>query len=169
MSEAQPFVTYLESLRENRAALAHLRRGLGQPLGTVADMFPYVAPWVPHDAPRAVEDAHYLLAALFASHPAGGGSGNLGDHFRRVVSDDPAGAAAVERRFTALLAAHPDDLDFYLRQAISFLRSKGVPIDWHQLHADIRWWGHPERRVQRRWARSFWGYSADTVETAKED
>ena len=168
MSEPQPFITYLESLREDRAALAHLRRGLGQPPGTVVDMFPYVAPWVPAAAPRAVEEAHYLIAALFAAHPAAGGEGNMGDHFRQVVRGDEAGAAAVERRFTALLAAHPDDLPFYLRQAVSFVRSKEVPVNWHQLYLDIRRWGHPERWVQRQWARSFWGYSAETPHSAEE-
>lgn len=33
-----PYIIYLESLREDRAALAALRRGLGQPPGTVPDM-----------------------------------------------------------------------------------------------------------------------------------
>jgi len=168
MSEPQPFITYLESLREDRAALARLRRGLGRPAGTVADMFPYVAPWVPPEAHRTLEDAHYLIAALFASHPDAGGAGNMGEHFRRVVREYERSATAVERRFTALLAAHPDDLDFYLRQAVSFLRSKAVPVNWHRLYADIRWWGHPERWVQRQWARSFWGYSAGTPDSAKE-
>ncbi len=168
MSEPQPFVTYLESLREDRAALARLRRGLGRQPGTVADMFPYVAPWVPPDAPRPLEDAYYLVAALFASHPDAGGSGSMGDHFRRVVVDDPASADAVERRFTALLAAHPDDLAFYLRQAVSFLRSRGVPVDWHQLFADMCRWAHPHRPVQRRWARAFWGRPSAKDQTAKE-
>lgn len=168
MSEPQPFVTYLESLREDRAALAHLRRGLGRPLGTVVDMFPYVARWVPPDAPRALEDSYYLIAALFALHPDAGGTGNVGDHFRRVVREDEQSATAVERRFTALLAAHPNDLDFYLRQAVSYLRSKEVPVNWHQLCADVRWWAHPEHRVQRRWARSFWGYSPDSEPSVKE-
>ncbi len=168
MTEPEPFVSYLETLREDRAALASLRRGLGQPPGTVADMFPYVARWVPAQAPRALEEVYYLVAALFASHPEAGGTGNMGDHFRRVVQADAESAAAVERRFTALLAAHPDDLHFYLRQAVSFLRSREVPVNWHQLFVDIRRWAHPERPVQRRWARSFWGYTAQTSQSEKE-
>ncbi len=168
MTEPQPFVSYLETLREDRAALACLRRGLGQPPGTVVDMFPYVARWVPPQAPRAIEEVHYLTAALFAGHPAAGGVGDMGDHFRRVVRADPESTVAVERRFTALLAAHPDDLHFYLRQAVSFLRSREVPVNWHQLFVDIRRWAHPERPVQRRWARSFWGHTAETSQGEKE-
>ena len=64
---------------------------------------------------------------------------------------------AVERRFVALLNTHPDDLDDQLRQAVSFLHSKDVPVNWHQLLRDVCAWGHPERYVQRRWAGAFWG------------
>ena len=165
MADEQPFVTYLESLRQDRAALAHLRRGLGRPPGTVVDLFPYVARWVPAQAPRALEEAYYTLAALFAAHPLEGGEGNMGDHFRRVVQAHDERAAAVERRFSVLLAAHPDDLGFNLRQAASYLRSSGVPVNWHQLFADMRQWSHPERFVQRRWARSFWGATPTTIPT----
>jgi len=168
MDKAQPFVTYLESLREDRAALANLRRGLGQPPGTAVGMFPYVARWVPPKAPSVLEEVYYLIAALFASHPSPGGEGNMGDHFRRVVQADALSAPAVERRITALLSAHPDDLHFYLRQAVSFLRSKEVPVNWHQLFIDVCRWDHAERRVQRQWARSYWGYSPNSNQPDKE-
>jgi CRISPR system Cascade subunit CasB len=151
-----PFVNYLESKRDDRGALAALRRGLGQPPGTVADMYRYVVPWLPDDAPRWREDAYYLVAALFAYHPVAGGTGNVGDHFART-RDPQTESPAVERRFTALLSAHPDDLDSYLRQAVSFLKSKDVPVNWHQLLVDVMAWGHPERYVQQQWARAFWG------------
>jgi CRISPR system Cascade subunit CasB len=156
MQEPNPFISYLETLRDNRAALAHLRRGLGRPPGTVADMYRYVVPWLTADAPPWREQAYYLVAALFAYHPATGGRGNLGDHFRRLR--DPQGEdPAIERRFNALLAAHPDDLDTYLRQAVGFLRSSEIPVNWHQLLADVMAWGHPDKYVQWAWARSYWG------------
>jgi CRISPR system Cascade subunit CasB len=158
-----PFVNYLESKRDDRGTLAALRRGLGHPPGTVADMYRYVVPWLPDDAPPWREDAYYLVAALFAYHPGAGGSGNMGDHFARA--QDPQGdSPAVERRFTALLAAHPDDLGSYLRQAVSFLKSKDIPVNWHQLLTDVMAWGHPERYVQQRWAWAFWGRPAKKAE-----
>jgi CRISPR system Cascade subunit CasB len=159
MTQTRPFITYLESLRDDRAALAALRRGLGQPAGSVPDMYRYVVPWLPAEAPARLEDATYMVAALFAYHPAAGGTGNMGDHFAHTR--DPQGDnTAIERRFIALLAAHPDDLGFYLRQAVSFLRSKEVPVNWHQLLSDVLAWSHPDRYVQKRWARAFWGRSA---------
>ncbi|NLF15090.1 MAG: type I-E CRISPR-associated protein Cse2/CasB [Anaerolineaceae bacterium] len=156
MTEMHPFIGYLASLREDRGALAALRRGLGQPPGTVASMYPYVVRWLPREAYPWQEAAYYMVAALFSYHPAEGGAGNMGQHMARAR--DPQGDdSAMERRFTALLAAHPDDLAFYLRQTIGFLRSKEVPVNWGQLLADILAWDHPDRYIQQQWARSFWG------------
>jgi hypothetical protein len=44
----ESFISYLESVlkRDDRAILAHLRRGLGKEAGTAIEMFPYVAPFV---------------------------------------------------------------------------------------------------------------------------
>jgi CRISPR system Cascade subunit CasB len=159
MSEKQySFITYLEGLRdrEDRGALAALRRGLGQSPGSTPEMYRYVVRWVPADAAPYREASYYLAAALFASHPAPGGNGNLGAAFRSSLQADQD-AAAVERRFVALLAAHRDDLAFYLRQAISYLRAKEVPVDWHQLFGDLLAWPHQDGYVQKRWARAFWG------------
>jgi CRISPR system Cascade subunit CasB len=150
------FVAYLESLGEDRAALAALRRGLGQPPGAEPQMYRYVEPWLT-EANRHREKDYYLVASLFAYHPAEGGQGNMGDHFAQAC-DPNSDNSAIERRFVALLAAHPEDLHFYLRQAVSFLKSKKeVPVNWERLLADLYGWGHPDRYVQHSWARAFWG------------
>ncbi len=171
MSEkVNPFITYLESLRdrEDRGALATLRRGLGREPGSVVEMYPYVVPWLPAGLSRQAEAAYYLVAALFAYHPSPGGSGNLGDAFRGTL-DAQGDNTAIERRFATLLAAHPDDLPFHLRQAVSFLKSKERPIDWRQLLADLQAWGHPDGYVQKQWARSFWGRTREETQTTKEE
>lgn len=168
MTETHPFITYLEGLREDRGALAALRRGLGQPPGEAREMYPYVVRWLPAEASAQREAAYYLVAALFAYHPDPNGSGNLGQAFRRTL--DPNGDnTAIERRFTALLTAHPDDLPFYLRQAISFLKSKEVPVDWQRLFADVLAWGHPAGYVQKDWARGFWGRPTQEDQTQNKE
>jgi len=163
-----PFITYLEGLRDDRGALAALRRGLGQPPGSAVEMYRYVVPWITAGASQQEERACYLVAALFAYHPDPGGWGNLGDAFRRTL--DPRDNTAIERRFTALLAAHPDDLPFYLRQAVGFLRSRQppVPVNWHRLLYDLRRWGYDNRPVQQEWARSFWGRAPQETSEAQE-
>jgi CRISPR system Cascade subunit CasB len=164
MTKEHSFVNYLESLAEDqdRGALAALRRGLGQPPGTAPEMYPYVVRRLPKNAyPNSwTEQTFYLVAALYALHPKSTLEGNMGQHFAHTLDPNPDHNQAIERRFTALLTAHPDDLNFYLRQAISFLKSRGdgIPVNWHRLMWDLLAWGYPDSRtrVQKQWAASFW-------------
>ncbi len=146
------FIAHLEKLRdqEDRGALATLRRGLGRESGTTPAMYPLVIPWVPTHP--FVENAAFLMAALFALHPQPGGQGTLGSAFAQVASF----SASVEQRFVALLNCHRDDLPDHLRHAISLLRSKEIPVDWKRLLRDVLAWDHDSRYVQRNWAREFW-------------
>lgn len=166
MSYEHDFVTYLETLREDRGALAALRRGLGQEPGTVPDMFPYVVPCMKAKTGTWAENTYYLIASLFALHPVSIPSGNMGKHFARHLDyQNPENNTALERRFTALLTASSDDLHIYLRQAISFLKSKDeTPVNWHQLMWDTLNLDDPDKapKVQKRWAEGFW-------RTRKED
>ena len=168
MQKEHPFVERLERLREDRGALADLRRGLGHSPGATREMYRYIVPWVPAGASQRREATYYLIASLFAYHPAPGGEGNIGSHFARTLA--PGGDhTAVERRLATLLAAHPDDLSFHLRQAVGYLKSKEVPVNWNQLFADVQAWGHPDGYVQKQWARAFWGRTARPEEDVKEE
>lgn len=172
MTEANhPFIESLETLRDSddRRALAALRRGLGHPIAENHAMYPYIVPWLDETSGTGEEARYYLIAALFAFHPQSGGTGNLGTSFARTrtpESDD----TAIERRFTALLTAHQDDLPFYLRQAISYLKAKEIPVNYHQLFYDLKHWAEHQEQgaVQRRWAQAFWGRAARTEENTKE-
>ncbi len=170
--EIQPFITYLQSLaeRQERGALAALRRGLGQPPGTVADTFRYVEPWLKEKRTLEREAAFYLVASLFALHPKSTNTGNMGAHLR-ACNPNRENDDALERRFTALLAAHMDDLSFYLRQAVGFLKSKEVPVNWNELLWDLQNWDvkrdDPRYSVQKRWANAFWGGARTAEEPAK--
>jgi CRISPR system Cascade subunit CasB len=169
MTEKDRFVAFLENLREDRAALAALRRGLGQPPGTEPQMYRYVEPFLHENNRHYLEEPYYLIASLFAYHPEPGGSGNMGNHFALTLDHSPnADNTAIERRFVALLAAHPDDLHFYLRQAVSFLRSKDKPINWEQLLWALRHWDNPKRFVQHNWARAFWGGKSEGQQETEE-
>lgn len=154
--EIHPFINYLIGLSqaERKGALADLRRGLGQTPGTVVQMYRYIVPWLPKNASRSTENAYYLVASLVGLHPASTDSGNLGDHMAKALTE--GGEDALERRFTALLSAHEEDLPDYLRQSIGYLKSKDIPVNWDQLFSDIQKWQSYDRRVQKAWARSFW-------------
>jgi CRISPR type I-E-associated protein CasB/Cse2 len=160
--------------KEDRGALAALRRGLGTEPGSVPAMFPYVEPYLGAQPSRARERAGYLVAALFASHPMAwegeepyAGAHNLGASFRRLSGPDGI-SPSTEGRFRALLSCHRDDLPEHLRHAISLLQSKDVPVDWARLWYDIQSWDTENRWVQRRWARQFWGGHGRTEDDAAE-
>ena len=146
------FVAYLESLQNqgNRGALAALRRGVGSPPGTVVEMYPQILPWVPSS--KWVEEPAYIVGSLFALHPEPGGKGNIGTAFAMVKEP----SESLGKRFVALLNCHRDDLPNHLRQAVSLLKAKDVPIDWRRLLKDILSWDHESRFVQQQWAREFW-------------
>ena len=160
MSENDPFILYLEENRDNRAMMASLRRGLGKAAGMVPEVSRIVQRRLGPDAPHWLETAYYLIAPLFALHPAEGGAGNIGNHFREMcpAGEDPP--ANVERRFIALSTSDPDDLDEVLRQAVTLLKSKDIQVNWQALLQDVLDWKHPDgerrTRVQKKWSRAFW-------------
>ena len=163
-SKESSFVKFLEELKDDRAALAKLRRGLGKKGGT-SEMCRYVARFVPNDAKPYITERYFLIAALFALYPESAGRGaSMGKVFRVMAAASPS----VEKRFENLLSVDADDLRGHLRQAVSLAKSKGVPVNFHQLFHDIRYWNHPERDVQMRWAREFWGYEKEQVDNQTE-
>ncbi len=165
-SNAPPLIDALLGLArdQDRGALAALRRGLGHPPGTVPAMFPYVEPYLGASPTRSREEASYLVAALFASHPSNWAhedplATNLGASLARI----PGRNDSIEKRFQALLACRREDLPDHLRHAVSLVRAHDIPVDWAQLLRDIQYWDSENRRVQRAWARAFWGPTSEPI------
>lgn len=169
-SRADGFIKYLESLAatEDRAALAELRRSLGQPPGLAAAAYRHVYQFNPSPYDEA---AYALVAGLFALHPqswqpAEGetSKNNFGASLarlkKRVEENRRTEDKGTERRVVALLNSHVDELPEHLRHAVSLCKAHDVPVDWRALLADLRHWSHEDRYVQRQWARAFWGGNA---------
>jgi CRISPR type I-E-associated protein CasB/Cse2 len=143
----------------NRAALADLRRGLSDFPTLSPYMHRHILPHLPERVNEWGRLTYYLIGALFAAHQSNREDGNLGTHFYELLDlQNPDANTPIERRFTYLLAAHPEDLPFHLRQAVAFLRSKEIGINWVQLMWDVSGWNDPDRRpkIQERWASNFW-------------
>jgi CRISPR system Cascade subunit CasB len=151
---------WLAKLVPDRGAIAALRRGLGKPPGTIHVMDRYVLPFIAGEP----DEPYYLVAALFAAWHQGKekmvtAEGNLGKSLLAMVNLEQNREEAekrIEKRLVALLNCHRDDLSQHLRQVVSLLKSKEVPINWAQLLHDIRNWNWESRDVQRSWARGFW-------------
>jgi CRISPR type I-E-associated protein CasB/Cse2 len=160
-----------------RTAMAELRRGLQEFPHLNPYMHQYVAPFAGYTKGWRKE-TYYLTAALFARYHSGSKAAlygdepwlNMGSYFAEVVKDEPLARESIERRFNALLTAHPQDLHYHLRQAIAFLHSKSevtIAINWNNLFWDIWQWDDDDKRpeVQDKWAMQFWRSNANTKET----
>lgn len=152
-----PFIAFLCRLKnsDDRAALAHLRRGLGKEPGSEPKVFPYVVPWIKEDMRANERNAYFLAASLFALHPMNSEKGNMGTVFKQIqlASGD---SSSIEQRFVHLLNSHPDDLPSRLRHTISMAKSKNAPVNYSQLLQDLRYWNHDAHWVQQAWAEQFW-------------
>ena len=157
---------------ENLAGLdagerARLKRNAGNTLAqarhTALGLF-YKA--LPSGVPRYQEEAYFLVATLYPLADSGG-SGNLGTALRRA--QDTQNKAGLDRRIEALLDADEEQLPFRLRQAIRYLYSKRTPVDWAKLLKDLLSWTHPDRFVQKEWARTYFAqqFQAETASQLK--
>lgn len=152
------FIGYLKGLekRQDRAALAHLRRGLGKPPKTAMEMFPYLGQFLSHETKANYENTVFIVAALFAYYPdAKHTSGNLGASLREL--SDKNDSKSIEKRFVALLNAEAEDLPYYLRQIIGLLKSNDIGVNWERLFKDVQNWNSDRRFVHQKWAEQFWG------------
>lgn len=153
------FINWLTKLPDQpngRAALAELRRGLGQLPGLAPMVGRYVQPFLRVEDSGRREDAYYLIATLFGLHPAKAQSGNMGNHFAQLCKDNDEPPDNIVRRFNILLSADGDTLPDYLRQAMGLLKANEVAVNWTQLLDDMLGWENPEGKIQLQWSRAFW-------------
>jgi len=160
------FVGKLEALGQRdavRADLARLRRCAGRSLAECPGVFQLFYRLLPYPVrgDDREEDRYFLVATLFALDPRSSGARDFGANMRAVALARGAGRGemdeGVSRRMAVLLDAPGEDLAFRLRQLVALAASTDMGINWRSLLSDILCWDHPARRVQRRWARSYFG------------
>lgn len=169
----ESFIVFLERVlkRDDRTVLAHLRRGLGKEPGTALEMFPYVARFA-QNSYRGDENAVFIIASLFGLYPTYSWKpteqikyNNLGKSMSFLKDE----SGSIERRFVALLNAELEDLPNHLRQIISLLKSKDTPVNWHELLLGVKQWNRSDRKIQREWAKAFWGNTKINDEKGEEN
>ena len=71
LSRDERFISALEHLvtNDDRAALAALRRGLGQRPGETMELYPYVVPYVQRLQYTSDENPYYIIASLVGLYP----------------------------------------------------------------------------------------------------
>ena len=156
MSEREPdprVAEFVERLKRLEAgARARLKRNAGLSLAESRDALGLLYRLLPSGVQPYQEETFFMAATLFPLAD-GGGSGDLGNALRRARR--PKNAKGLDRRVERLLDADESQLPFRLRQAIRFLRSCRVRVNWPRLLDDLLAWNHPGRFVQEHWARSY--------------
>lgn len=156
----QEFVERVEKLAPGE--LSALRRGCG-----ARDPVEGRCPWLVGEIRGAAkEPVAFLLASLLAQYSTATirarghcGQGNFGATWKRAIAGTESDS--IKRRLHILLDCEYDpdtgegDLPYRLRQMVRYAASKGVGVDWTQLLRDLKFWNHPEKGAQKRWARSF--------------
>jgi len=146
-------VSFCERLsRLDAGDRARLKRNAGQRLAEARGVTGLFYRLLPPGVGAGQEDMYFLVATLFPL-AEGGGRGDLGAALCRGRSEKHA--RGLDRRVEILLDADAAQLPFRLRRAVQLLASNRVGVNWPQLLADLLYWTHPERFVQRRWARSY--------------
>lgn len=149
------FVSRLDSLSAGQRAA--LRRAGARPFheasGEALSAFTRVAPNV-----RYNEDRWFYTACWCMHFDSFSDKLSLPAQLRQLASE---GANTLERRMINVLdETWSDDslLITHLNRLITMLSAKRSAIDGAQLLYDLEHWNHPNRFVQRSWARTFFGY-----------
>lgn len=178
LASARAFVDAVREWHEtDKGRLATLRRCAGDTIAEALDQGRRIA-WFFQLLNRFGgmygEENVFLVATLLAfdRHTMQGGApfnGSFGATMEMLKSRPDASDASIERRFAILLDADLDpcsggELPFRLRQTVKLVLSKNVGIDWPQLLSDLRSWSHPDKYIQKQWARDFYAPATPAVE-----
>jgi CRISPR system Cascade subunit CasB len=168
-----------------RGDLAILRRNAGRTLGesrNALSLFyrvlpsPLVGTWD--------EETFFLAATLFALNqtPHSGDFGSTMRAVDRLRGGSPANTEGregpIDRRMRILLDSEFErfggrpgggELAYRLRQCVKLAASEDVGIEGPLLLRHLRSWDHPNRWVQKQWARSYFGVATDENETAPKE
>jgi len=164
---------FLSRLYElSRGEIAILKRNAGNTICESRGIYPIFYRVLPHgiaDSPR--EEIYFLIATLYG-HNEYSLRGNFGLTMRRVKSQ--SNTDSVDKRMVVLLESDFNLIDGYkpgggelayrLRQCVKLANSHEIGVDWLQLLKDLQSWQYPEKRVQKAWARSYFGYEKTSDE-----
>lgn len=135
-------LAYLRRLKNDRGAMAALRCALNP--SKLPKAWPLLAQVGGVGNPRIG-----TIAGLFAYHPDETPTGNLGKTCRRLRVTNKW----FDARFRGLLVCDRDQICERLRPVILAAKSKGIPINYEELFADLHSWSG---YVKARWARAYW-------------
>lgn len=171
---------YLKRRPAAVAALAQLRRGVGKPVGAIAELWQLTLEGVPlppryGDQATTNERAAHTALTLYALHqqsrsePMHRPGQSIGAAARILARRSPS-SEATRRRFEALGTATTfEEVSHHARGLISQFRTLGIPLDYGQFADQLVGLLHPASadRVRLSWGRDFYRPSADELTTSQ--
>ncbi|MCW1970179.1 MAG: type I-E CRISPR-associated protein Cse2/CasB [Anaerolineae bacterium] len=150
---------FLERLRTLRPGdRAQLKRSAGMSLSEATQVIGLFYRLLPLGVAVYNEPHYFLIATLFPLTDEGG-QGNFGIALRHIRPKTKSSERnPLDRRVEILLDADATQFPFRLRQALRLLKSKDVKVNWQSLAEDILNWGHPNRFVQKNWAKAYFAH-----------
>lgn len=147
----------MQRAENDTAVIAVLRRSASYEPGFYPPAFPSIEPYV-RGLGEWERKATYLTAACWAQamRREHGQGLTIAVAARTLRNHQAMGSKSIEQRFTALLDADSDELQWRLRHLASQLAAAAIPIDWPALLKDLWSWNSQTRHVQIKWAREFW-------------
>lgn len=152
VSKTANFITRLEKL--DAGDRARFRRNAGNTLAEAHNTLGLFYKVLPQGVPAYQEETYFLVATIYPLAESGSQKDFGSSLFSAKTLKNSKG---LDSRVENLLDADFTQLHFRLRQTVKFLRSSRVTINWQKLLDDLLSWEHPDRFVQQRWARSYFG------------
>jgi len=168
----QEFITKLKNLKESdRGAYTALKRAAGSNIaqsrqGAIAAFYK-ILPYPLMNSRK--EEIYFIVATLYGHNDEYHFTGNFGETLCGVK--DKFDSESLDHRLTGLLDSNFEtskhriikggELAYKLRQLVKLAKSKDLGINWLQFLKDLKNWNHPEKFVQKKWARSYFGYKRE--------
>ncbi len=173
-------------IRDAKAELANLRRGLGKQPGELPELWGSFLEGIPEElmgkgkGPSAAESAIYTTMTLYALAQQGSDSDihsvnqeniSLGRAARLYAGNDEDVRNRIERRLKSILSSETiEDMGHGIRGIIQLIKTKDIPLDFPLLAADLYTYSFPEgkEQIRLRWARDFYRWEKPDVDEEQE-
>lgn len=161
-----PFIANLNKL--DAGGKARLKRSAGKPLDEANHSLGLFYGLLPHAGVSTWQEPKYWLIATLYPLADATNQGSFGDALQRARSAKYK--KGLDRRVEALLDSDETQLAYRLGQAVRFLRSHRISINWQSLLEDLLQWEHPSRFVQKKWAKAYFSLPSEQLgQPASED
>lgn len=161
---------------ENKAVLANLQRGVGCEPGELPQLFGIILMDMPKKfmsedgVPTKEEWSCYIALTLYALHQQGNEMGNRSMHTEECIDlgtamwelassyeDSNAEQRMLQRMRMLSTSADMKELSYHLRGVVQLLKSKGIPLNYRILAADLYELQclDGKKHVHLRWGQSF--------------